>query len=198
MCLIIQLVSSMMLSYSSPILLVLPWMQSMHVSMKFGNRGAFSIIHVTPVYALRGAKKNRILQSSNINFFFFWFHFHLPFSAIVRQVQTRVPLNISTGFSFTPPLNPWNALPAPLKDIRPLPAIVDNSIVAQERQTYYFYYRLILMLYNYAYWQVDGVKLPNPMVAGWENKKTFWVNQPRGNINGRFRHTPFATLLTKG
>lgn len=99
------------------------------------------------------------------------------------------PPDPSSGTKKQAPLNPTGALPSKLEDLRPLPPGVDATIVAAEKPTYYWLYRVIINFYSQLkrLRRTDDVDLA--VGDGWTNRRYYRVDAEKG---------PFAATYTNG
>lgn len=64
------------------------------------------------------------------------------------ELTKILPPHLGRGSVAKPPRNPDGKLPERLRDLRPLPPTVPQSLHEEERPTYYWLYRCILNFYG--------------------------------------------------
>ena len=114
-------------------------------------------------------------------------------------------MDFSKTASTTRPLNPNGLLPQILADNRPNPPRqVDRMTVYAERPTYYYCYRLILLMYSIAFaYERSNMEYCLPkLVDDWDQERWYMVKylKPR-NINRvelTGRQSPIAVSMMKG
>jgi len=114
-------------------------------------------------------------------------------------------VDFSKTASTTRPLNPNGLLPQILADNRPNPPRqVDRMTVYAERPTYYYCYRLILLMYSIAFaYERSNMQYSLPkLVDDWDQERWYMVKylKPR-NINRvelKCRQSPIAVSMMKG
>jgi hypothetical protein len=120
-------------------------------------------------------------------------------------VLTALWVDFSRTSSTTVPLNPDGSLPHKLADHRPNPPRrVDQATIYRERPTYYFCYRLILLLYAVTF-EYDShrmrMELPQ-LLPDWGDQRWYHVNylKPRRlrMPNAPKRISPIAASMMKG
>lgn len=118
---------------------------------------------------------------------------------------TALWVDFSRTSSTTIPLNPDGSLPQPLADHRPdPPRRVDQATILRERPTYYFCYRLILLLYAVSF-EYDSkrmeMELPQ-LLPDWGSQRYYEVKylKPRRlrMPNAPKRVSPIAVSMVKG
>ncbi len=120
-------------------------------------------------------------------------------------VLTAFWVDFSKTASVTRPLNPHGTLPEILVDNRPNPPRqVDRATIYKERPTYYFCYRLILLMYSIAFeYERSNMQSRLPqLVDDWNQERYYMVNYLKPlNINYKqipCRKSPIAVSLMKG
>lgn len=115
-----------------------------------------------------------------------------------RGIMTRSCGNFSSIFSIKPPANPSGLWPEVLTDLRPDPPFeVPKALVAHERGTFYWLYRHINNLYEYAY-QEEGNKTARwpPVPPGWSEHRLHYVHETNVRlVFESFIDTPLAMSM---
>lgn len=122
-----------------------------------------------------------------------------------RTVLTALWVDFSRTSSMTTPKNPDGSLPRRLKDHRPNPPRrVDQATILAERPTYYFCYRLILLLYAITFDYDEArmqMELPQ-LLPDWGHQRWYHVKylKPRRLRlpNAPKRLSPIATSMMRG
>lgn len=132
---------------------------------------------------------------------------HHPVHTSTSTVLTALWVDFSRTSSDTVPLNPDGSLPQRLADHRPdPPRRVDQATILRERPTYYFCYRLILLLYAAAFeydsrW-TPAAELPQQLLPDWGAQRYYDVKylKPRRlrMPNAPKRVSPIAVSMMKG
>lgn len=120
-----------------------------------------------------------------------------------RRIMTRSCGNFSSIFSIKQPNNPSGLWPQVLTDLRPDPPFeVPKALVAHERGTFYWLYRHVNNLYEYAYQEEGrGPAAPWPPVPpGWSEQRVHMVHETNVRlVFESFIDTPLAqTMMHKG
>ena len=118
--------------------------------------------------------------------------------------MTAVWIDFSKTSSTTRPLNPQGVLPEVLADNRPNPPKeVDRATIYKERPTYYYCYRLILLLYSIAFeYETSGMRSALPqMLDNWHSQKYYMVKYFRAKPlihRDPPKRSPIAVSMLKG
>ena len=115
-----------------------------------------------------------------------------------RGIMTRSCGNFSSIFSIKEPANPTGLWPESLTDLRPDPPFeVPKALVAHERGTFYWLYRHINNLYEYAYQEEGNKTAPWPPVPpGWSEQRLHYVHETNVRlVFENFIDTPLATTM---
>lgn len=120
-----------------------------------------------------------------------------PYFQFVRTMQTTLFENVSSTTSSKLPFNPTGLLPLELTDLRPDPPFeVPQAIIDHERPTYYWLYRHINSMYNYANrYDDEGDHVPPPPVPpGWSDQKIHIINHDILDVS-HYTTTPMAMTM---
>lgn len=119
--------------------------------------------------------------------------------------MTAFWVDFSKTASTTRPMNPDGLLPQILRDHRPdPPRQVGRETIHVERPTYYYCYRLILLMYSIAfeYERSDMQSILPKLVEDWDRERWYMVDYlKQTNINWKnipHRQSPIAVSMMKG
>jgi len=120
-----------------------------------------------------------------------------PTINLISEVIALNPPSIHILTKQRHPLNPDGTLPRPWVDLKGYGGdFVDEGVIAKEKDTYYFLYKMYDSFYSFATdTKVDRTVI-NPLAPGWGPQKVHWRNA--STTGGQWRETPFSLVTQKG